>query len=157
MEKEKFLMEYFCDKRKINVGYTKCVSIGCGESVTISDDDLFPGREIGLDIDEFLIFYVRCPKCGAIHVIDNDLVPLSLQKKLVIQYAGIIEEYSQKVFLEQERSALVARIAEIDNQMNKLERMIENKKEKDSYKEVSDYQKRLYRNWKTVEELFYDK
>lgn len=156
MEKEKFSMEYLCEKKEFPVGYTKRVTLGCGESVTIGEDDLFPGREIGLDIDEFLIFFVKCPKCGKIDVIDRDLIPLHIQKQLVIRYAGIIEQFSQKVYLEQERKALVSRIAEIDHKICELEQSIENKKEKETYKGVPDYQKRLYPKWMTVGEMFPD-
>ena len=153
MEMTKFSMEYFCEKKNFNVRYTKCVTMGCGDYVNIGKDDLFPGREIGLDIDEFLVFYFKCPKCGTVHMIENELIPLSIQRELVIKYAGIIDKYSKKVLLEQERSILMARVREIDNNMKELEEAIDIIEE-ESCKKVPEYQKRLYHNWKTVEELF---
>lgn len=100
MNGEQFSIHCFCSK----VGNDVIGYFGCGEDVLIGENDLYP-RYLRWDnrSDEFLHFYMKCPKCGSFRYVYKLLIPYEIQRNIIDKYWNVIDKVSYRMSLEEER------------------------------------------------------
>lgn len=118
MNDEKFFIHCFCSK----VGNDVIGFIGCGEDVVIGEDDLYP-RYLRWDnrSDEFLHFYMKCPKCGCYRYVHKDFIPSDIKRRVVSKYWNVIDQISYRLYLEEERFSLLSQFVKTCNKIDQFD------------------------------------
>lgn len=131
MNDEKFSIRCFCSK----VGNDGIGYFGCGESVIINEDDLYP-RYLRCDnrSDEFLHFYMKCPKCGSFRYVYKSLIPYEIQRNIIDKYWNVIDKISYRMSLEEERFLLLCQFIKTCNRIDQFDL---------NSKEIYEYQKKI--------------
>ncbi len=118
----------------------------CKKEVEIGEEDLIPNRGWDILTEEYLLFYVLCPNCKKLSVIeectstDKEIIPPDMKLRLMKKYAYVSDEY-----LEYYRTLREYEIARL-----KCERMLMSIKNKQESLPDSD---RLFDNWKNSDEI----
>ena len=118
----------------------------CRKEVEVSEKDFIPNRGWDIINDEYLLFYVVCPNCKKLSVIeectstDKEIISPDMKLRLMKKYAYVSDEY-----LEYYRTLREYEIAK-----SKCERMLLTIKKKQELLSDND---RLYDTWKDSEEI----
>lgn len=69
----------------------KCNCSRCNTTSSVNEYSLLPGRNY-IGFDEDLLFYVKCPNCLSVNIIDYNLIPNDTKLKLMKQYSNIADD-----------------------------------------------------------------
>ena len=95
----------------------------CKTKIIVDETDMFPGKGVGVDGDEFLEFYIKCPFCSNINKFDIRDIPDEIIKYRMELYAGVADQ-------ELELLKTNAKILELQNYKIKLVNSINSKLKK---------------------------
>lgn len=118
----------------------------CEKELKIEEKDLIPNRGWDYNVEEYLLFYVMCPKCKRLNVYeectstDKELIPSDMKLRLMKKYAYVSDEYLR--YYEKLRE-----LEEAKAECERLKSIIENIQNKHKDNE------RLFSHWKDSEEI----